>query len=316
MASFVTTKQLLNVYDIHSVKDEEGKEIRGTAYEFQDYAYRLASNLNDLENLNIYMKLTKKYPRFMLEQAYESIADSNEVNKGRLFMWKFKQVRKHIQKNKDINNFEYKHVISKMKDLRNDLSQRILKKYNDPENNYILRFLLSCPEIFLPEVKRILIIGLSSTLLPSMFENEDTYIFGIDFAKKLTDENKNFFQSKKRRKFITKDFLSNSYKLHQFDLIILQNYWELIPIESENTYLKEFQRILKPKGRILFNFKADSEDTQTWKEIQANTKENKIFFQKKNNFVRLIENFRKFGFYEKGFESYNSEIAIKFEHQL
>ena len=308
MSSLLSSKQLLKIYNIDSAQDDEGNDIRGTAYEFQDYAYRLASNLNDLEHLIIYMKLAKKYPRFMLDKAYESIADSKEDNKGRLFMWKFKQVRAQIQKNRDVNDYSYNHIKKKMRDLRNNYSESIILKNNKVENNPIIQFLPRCSSIFSKKIKKILILGLSSTLLTSMFENEDTFVFGIDISKNLTNENKKQFKSKKRRKFITKDFLENSYKLNQFDLIIIQNYWEIIPLEIENDYLKECQRILSSNGKIILNIKKGEKDFQNWIKVKKDNGE-QIFFQKKSHKENLENRFKKLGF-EKGIEYIISDYLV------
>jgi len=62
--------------------------------EWQDYAYRLAVFLEDLPHKSLYMRLSKTYPRQMLERAKNFITDAYEVrNKAKLFMWKLKEIR-------------------------------------------------------------------------------------------------------------------------------------------------------------------------------------------------------------------------------
>jgi hypothetical protein len=62
--------------------------------EFQDYGYRLALKLNDLEHKALYIKLAKKEPRALLEEALSFAIDYPEArNKARIFMWKLKDLR-------------------------------------------------------------------------------------------------------------------------------------------------------------------------------------------------------------------------------
>jgi hypothetical protein len=61
--------------------------------EFQKYAYDLAVELNDLPHKSLYMKLAKNTPRGLMESARSFVKDaSNARSKGRLFMWKLKQL--------------------------------------------------------------------------------------------------------------------------------------------------------------------------------------------------------------------------------
>jgi len=67
--------------------------------EWQDYAYRLAIALDDLQHKSLYMKLAKETPREWLEQAKNFVKGAYEVkSKARLFMWKLKEIKKE-QKN-------------------------------------------------------------------------------------------------------------------------------------------------------------------------------------------------------------------------
>lgn len=62
--------------------------------EFQKYAYDLASELGDLAHKSLYMKLAKETPRGILESARSFVKDAaNARSKGRLFMWKLKQLK-------------------------------------------------------------------------------------------------------------------------------------------------------------------------------------------------------------------------------
>jgi len=62
--------------------------------EFQKYAYDLAEELGDMSHKSLYMKLSKETPRIILERARSFVKDAeNARSKGRLFMWKLKQLK-------------------------------------------------------------------------------------------------------------------------------------------------------------------------------------------------------------------------------
>lgn len=80
-----------SLFDNYQVGDS-GKYI---SREFQDFGYRLAVKLNDLEHKGLYMKLAKEEDRWLLEKALRFVSDAQNVkSKGRLFMWKIKQLKK------------------------------------------------------------------------------------------------------------------------------------------------------------------------------------------------------------------------------
>ncbi len=62
--------------------------------EFQKYAYDLAQELGDMPHKSLYMKLAKETPRGLLESARSFVKDAeNARSRGRLFMWKLKQLK-------------------------------------------------------------------------------------------------------------------------------------------------------------------------------------------------------------------------------
>lgn len=88
MASFNSLGSLLDKYNI----DEEKQ--RRISREWQDYAYRLALELEDKAHTSLYMRLVKKTPRAILEEARTFVKGAlNAKNKARLFMWKVKQIK-------------------------------------------------------------------------------------------------------------------------------------------------------------------------------------------------------------------------------
>lgn len=67
--------------------------------EFQDYGYRIAHKLGELKNVSLYIKLAKEKPRAWLEQAFSFAIDyPNAKNRGKLFMWKLKEIEEEFKK--------------------------------------------------------------------------------------------------------------------------------------------------------------------------------------------------------------------------
>ena len=69
--------------------------------EFQDYGYRIALKLGELKSVSLYIKLAKEKPRAWMEQAFSFAIDyPNAKNRGRLFMWKLKELEKEYEAKK------------------------------------------------------------------------------------------------------------------------------------------------------------------------------------------------------------------------
>ena len=66
--------------------------------EFQTFGLHLAESLNDYKHKSLYIKLAKTVHRSVLEEALSFSIDSNATNKGALFMWKLKELRKGEKK--------------------------------------------------------------------------------------------------------------------------------------------------------------------------------------------------------------------------
>jgi hypothetical protein len=68
--------------------------------EFQDFSYRMAMALStpeDRETIGMCMRLAKRKPRALLEQALSFVQDAKAKNKVALFLWKVKQLEKDKQ---------------------------------------------------------------------------------------------------------------------------------------------------------------------------------------------------------------------------
>ena len=62
--------------------------------EFQKYGIYLAETLDDYKHKSLYIRLAKTVPRAILEKALTFVKDAQAHNKGRLFMWKMKELKK------------------------------------------------------------------------------------------------------------------------------------------------------------------------------------------------------------------------------
>lgn len=83
---FTGISDILDKYEI-----EEDKYI---SREFQQYGYELAEELGDMAHKSLYIKLAKETPRGLLESARSFVKDAeNARSKGRLFMWKLKELK-------------------------------------------------------------------------------------------------------------------------------------------------------------------------------------------------------------------------------
>ncbi|MEK7521708.1 MAG: hypothetical protein AAB599_02835 [Patescibacteria group bacterium] len=98
MAGFDSIKNVLKKFD--------PRGDRFISREFQKYAYDLAEELGDLKHKSLYMRLAKTTPRHMLERARYFVKDAQNVqNKGKLYMWKLKQLKDEMtQKKGDTQN--------------------------------------------------------------------------------------------------------------------------------------------------------------------------------------------------------------------
>lgn len=91
------TKGLQAIGDV--LKNFDWDEKKYISREFQDYGYRLAEELGDLEHKALYIKLAKELPRKIIEEVRNFVKDASSVkNPAKLFMWKLTELRKKKKK--------------------------------------------------------------------------------------------------------------------------------------------------------------------------------------------------------------------------
>lgn len=66
--------------------------------EFQTFGLKIAEQLDDYKHRSLYIKLAKTVHRSILERVLSFVVDSNAKNKGALFMWKLKELKKAEKK--------------------------------------------------------------------------------------------------------------------------------------------------------------------------------------------------------------------------
>lgn len=84
---FSSMTSILDKYEL-----DESKQKR-ISREWQDYAYRLAVALDDTAHTAIYMRIVKNTPRDLVEKAKSFVMDAGARSKGKMFMWKLKQLK-------------------------------------------------------------------------------------------------------------------------------------------------------------------------------------------------------------------------------
>ena len=85
-----TIKQVLNKFNPTTDKY--------ISREFQNFGLHLAEELDDYKHKSLYIKLAKTTHGTILEKALSFVSDSNAKNKGALFMWKLKEIKKEMKK--------------------------------------------------------------------------------------------------------------------------------------------------------------------------------------------------------------------------
>ena len=81
---------------------EKKKERQRISREFQDYGLRLSEQLEDSKHKSLYIKLAKEKPRKALEEALSYVLDyPHAKNRGKLFMWRLKEIELEKKASKD-----------------------------------------------------------------------------------------------------------------------------------------------------------------------------------------------------------------------
>lgn len=242
-----SAKQLLNA---KFSGEESQKSKRHAAHEFQAFAYKIAADFKDLENLRIYLSVLKNCERIIVEKAYSFTIDSRSENKAKIFFWKIKQLRKEFEDYKNQSNFEWDFVkknTKKVRDvysediydgarLRKDFVQELILKYSP------FRVLMVNVPVVIDGFKRIEYVDQSSKLLK---------LLSIPPARKRAI-----------------DFMDFKPK-NKFDLIISDYSWNTIPFDYETAFLSNILGTLNNNGHIVMTIKIAPKN-QGWRQKEIN----------------------------------------------
>lgn len=281
MPGIITAKDLLASYNL--LDNDEKKKY--THYEFQSFAYKIAKDLNDLENLKIYMMLAKRVERSLMERAYSYTIDAQTENRGKKFMWKLKELRKELKDRQNSDNFDYAYIQKEMKPFRDKLSDIFLKKKNTFDE------ILFAKEQ-LPKNNKVLLVNCINFNIVQTLSKSGYKVSALDSSRKLkkTVDEKFDGLGKLKPKVSSTDFLKNKFKDGSFDFIIFNESWCTIPIKEELNFLKTAKRLLKPHGKIQIVLKS-GDQKEEWKKHKFQDEDLKYYIKMSSNkeFSELVE---------------------------
>lgn len=296
--SFITAKELLQT---KSSLTSDNK-LRHPKNEFQAYAYKLAMDLNDLTHLKIYMRLAKNIERSLMEQAYGFVADSNTSEKGRLFLWKLKTLRREVEHKRALQNFDYTFVTKKMREFRNIFSDEILKALDrdfDDDKKHVITS--NCKGSLL------IIGGATEKIIKSLSPYFSITVW--ESSPKIAMLLKKLFIGQKRIKILNKDFLKKGKPVKKFNFIWANNLWQNIPLLNEVLALKKLKSLLEIDGKIFISVKHGLSNKEEWKVYKID-KEIYYYFLKLTTKTQFLTNTNKFEFKAK--EVWNKENIVYF----
>jgi hypothetical protein len=250
----LSAKQLL---DNKFTGTESPKTKRHAAHEFQAFAYKIAADFNDLENLRIYLSVLKNCERIIVEKAYSYTIDSRSENKAKVFFWKIKQLRKEFEDYKNSTNFDWEFVKKHIKKVRDVYSEDIIdgaKIRAEFIQNLILKYTPG----------RVLMVNVPVDI------NGYKKIYYVDQSSKLLK----LINVPPGRKQAT-DFLSYKPKF-KYDLVVSDYSWNTIPFDYEIPFISTLVASLNTSGRSVITIKI-APKSQGWKRKEINGKEYWIF---------------------------------------
>lgn len=268
------------------------KAQRYVKHEFQDYAYRLASDLGDIQHKAIYMKLAKTVDRTTLEQAATfALEYFNERNKGKIFMWKLAQLREQASQRRALTNFDHDFVLDRMGKLFDELHPTLIQKQQKefPAKKVLLENLNLTPN---SKRSKVLCVGTGCGYDLSWWEFNGWKPEGWDISRKFIDTAKQNTGNNKlvvRKKWSQIEPLKS--KSQAYDVIHFQ-LWPFIPQDSEVTYLDLLTKSMSDEGKIFIEF-TNGETGQSWQELNLKN-DTKFTFSKFSNPEQIIQQLKKF----------------------
>ena len=277
--------------------EQRTKAQKYVKHEFQDYAYRLAADLGDLGHKHIYMKLAKSTPRYLLEQAAAFAKDYNEANKGRLFMWKLKQLREQIQLGQDNENFEYEFVLRRMGKLYDETISSLHKKYAnlsaDQElNGVISQLLKDLSSLTLPSRRRkhkILCLDSKLGYVPQMLVTEQMGLDNYEISKLAVGMCKERYPNLKFKRSV---FKPNKAK-QVYSAVWVGDFWKLVPLAYRRMFISGLYGSLMPEGIAVMRYTDGNSDAESWQEVVREGEPRFVYIkqEQKEDLLELLSTF-------------------------
>jgi len=285
-----TSKDILSKHNFLVPTDNK----KHAKHEFQAFAYKLAADLNDLVNLKLYMRITRNLDRSLVERAYSFAIDSKTENKGRAFMWKLKDLRLELQKYKDSLNFDYDFVMKKMKTFRTRTLGAQMKNYLDSKQEIIKYFVNNTKG---SKTGKVLVISTPSIELVTDLMEKYKKVHYHDLSKDINNKLEiPFLENHKKVSFKTTDLLKTNFKEHYFETIIIDAFWNYVPLNDEVKVLNHLATILHEKGKAFISFRISPTIKQEWKDLKLGEKTVIPYFSKLSGFEELEKAASRFSF--------------------
>jgi hypothetical protein len=251
----------------------ETKTQRYIHHQFQDYGYRLAVKLGDVQHKAIYIRLAKTEERFLIERALNFALDYHqELNKGKLFMWKLKQLRAEREAKQNANNFSFDYVQTQTKLWRGQMAQQLSAKQQralQTETQFVWQWLQLYFQNHSSKQPQCLelnsIAGHDAQLATSL----GFKLRSIETAKPLVDLAARLYP---QLKLTYKADLVKYHHPKPVDLVWAVRLWDHVPLGAEAKWLSTMASWVKPTGLMVLalpsSFLAYSDSpAEAWDEL-------------------------------------------------
>jgi 2-polyprenyl-3-methyl-5-hydroxy-6-metoxy-1,4-benzoquinol methylase len=271
-------------------------------HKFQDFGYRLATQLGDLEHKSIYMRLAKSEDKAVIDQALGFALDyRDEQNKGKLFMWKLQQIRKERKKKRAMQNFTTEFVMQEMSQTFDRMASEVTSKQKSrldlARETTLHRFAAQAHLINKNRKKPTLVLdlGCGSGVDARCLTTQGLKVEGVDVSRALVRAAKLFCPEGKFTR--QKDMLTSSHKPGRYAGIWADKFWQLIPFADEEKYLVRLHELLLPGGHLYLCTRVNDVPEQKWQPLEWRGEELLSFF-KVNAVNDLVDKFTRLGFAE------------------
>lgn len=271
-------KSISKILSSDAFWQEEKEAMKYIHHQFQDYGYRLALKLGDLQHKAIYIKLAKTTPRHLIEKAAAFASDfPQEPNKGKLFMWQLKKLREEEEEKHNQQNFSRTFAWQKIWLARENLIDIILKKESERNAQYLELIRLIQP--YIETIKKGHVIDPLAGLAA-----ESAIWTTLGWKYTAWESNRGLIQAAQKINGATfkavykKDPMAALIKLKQgcADVFWLPRLWELLSFETQRETVACLTRALKPGGLLVVTVHLGDKDDQRW-ELHNVTKDQKVW---------------------------------------